>query len=187
MADVLFRTYFSVCSEFFRTKRREVDAFHQKFKHYISRDESGYTSSPQKDINDTPPRTYTSQNAKNMADVNTVRTSPSLTSAKYMISPFAAAAASASNSLPGIGFSFLTPSLMPHPWLNTLQLMQLAQLRTSAYNTIQQQTVKQTSQAEPLDLSQNHSKRQKVHRENTLYNCRYKTLAPCFPLTISVY
>lgn len=132
----------------------------------IISDESGYTSSPQKDITDTPPRTYTSQNSGNISG-DTTSTSPSSgTGGKYMMSPLAAAAAT--NSLPGLGFSFLTPglsaSLMPNPnsWLHTLRLMQLNAIQMS---NIQQQNIpnlKQPNQAEPLDLSQNHSKRQKM-------------------------
>ena len=150
--------------------------FCQKIIFLFFRDESGYTSSPQKDIIDTPPRTYTSQ-AKSPSETftDTTSSSPSSTAAKYsgqMISPLAAAAAN--NALSGIGYSFLTPSLMPTAnaaWINTLRIMQLNALQMS--QGLQQHPVKQANQAEPLDLSQNHPKRQKVntffHKKNQFW------------------
>ena len=154
---------------------------------YPFSDESGYTSSPQKDLAETPPRgTYPGPLLKSA--VSPCSSTSATSAPNYVISPFGRQVGSASAginpvampnaALPNIGFSFLTPGLMPGfsqpTWLNTLRIMQLNAMNAS----FQQQQIKQSSQAEPLDLSkstQSHSKRQKV-LSSSMINFLYRSL-----------
>ena len=154
-------------------------------------DESGYTSSPQKDLAETPPRgTYPAALLKSASAVSPCSSTSATSVPNYVVSPFGRVGAGQMSSssavnpvsipnpaLPNIGFSFLTPGLMPGfsqpTWLNTLRIMQLNAMNAS----FQQQQIKQSSQAEPLDLSkstQSHSKRQKVLSPQLTINFRYR-------------